>query len=61
MGLKVGEHEFQRRGGTKLLYCAGRGKMKGDMLVLSVSHFQINVRHATKSLSPFAMKYETHL
>jgi hypothetical protein len=50
-----------RRGGPKLLYRAGRGKMKGDASIWSVSHFQINERRATKSPSPFAMKCEMHL
>jgi hypothetical protein len=50
-----------RRGGTKLLHHAGRGKMKGEESVWSVSRFQINVRHTTKSVSPFVMKCETRL
>jgi hypothetical protein len=50
-----------RRGGTKLLYCVGRGKMKGDMSVWHASHFWINARCATMSVPPFVMKYETCL
>jgi hypothetical protein len=44
-----------RRGGTKPIYCAGRGKMKGDMSIWSTSHFRINAMRATKSLSPFVI------
>jgi hypothetical protein len=33
-----------RRGGTKLLYHIGRGKLKGDTSVWSASHFWINAR-----------------
>jgi hypothetical protein len=51
----------RKRGGTKLLYHVGRGKMKGDVFVWSASHFFINVRHTTKSSSPFAMKCEARL
>jgi hypothetical protein len=51
----------RRQGGTKLLYHAERGKMKGDAVVWSASHFQINVRRATAGASPFATKCKTHL
>jgi hypothetical protein len=35
--------------------------MKGDVSVCCASRFQINVRCATLSSSPFSMKCETHL
>jgi hypothetical protein len=35
--------------------------MKGNASVWRVSRFQINARHATTSLSSFAMKCETHI
>jgi hypothetical protein len=50
-----------KRGGTKLLYCVGRDKMKGDASIWRVSHFRINARHTTMSMSPFAMKCEMRL
>jgi hypothetical protein len=44
--------------GMKLLYRAGRGKLKGDTTVWSASHFWINARRATTSASSFAIKCE---
>jgi hypothetical protein len=34
--------------------------MKGDVCVCRVSRFQIDARHATTSLSPFSITYDTH-
>jgi hypothetical protein len=53
---------FSRRGGTKFLYRARRGKMEGDMSIWHASQFHINARCTTiMGVSPFAMKCETCL
>jgi hypothetical protein len=40
------------RGGTTFLYRARWGKLKGNASVWSTSHFRINARRATPSVSP---------